>query len=449
MTVATADTAPPAGRKQKPLRDVLLIVSARIAGALAAIVFTMLLSRSMGAAAMGQVSVAISLAMVLALACTTNIEAGGVRFIVRDLAGGNFAAVHGYMRFARFYVLAVSVLTAAGALAFLTWRSGQLPEPSILLAVAAAPLLGWMRLGAGFAMGFSRPVLAVLPRTMFRPVVFMALIAAWIGLIGTPTPDIAMALFAASILVVLVLQQALLAGAAGRALTSGGDARADMSGWPQWVRIGLTLGLNVLFVEYSVYLAVLGASLVLPDADLALLDISLKLMALLKFGVTAVNQVFMPKLSRAMATDNQPALQRWLAVSGLMKLAVVAVGLAAAAVLGRWVLSLFGEEFPAAYPLLLMLLADPVLVVLFGPGSNVVSFSKRPYALLPALAVTLAVLFGGLAWLGSAYGLIGAGAAIVAARCVWGVWLAAYCWLKLGVDPSIAASPRWLFSRSK
>lgn len=436
-------------KRQKPLFEVVLIVAARIAGALAAIVFTMLLSRSMGATSMGQVSVAISLAMVLALACTTNIEAGGVRFLVADLAQGKFSRARGYLRFSRRYVLAASALTMVGALAFLSLRGGQLPEPHLLLALAAAPLLGWMRLGAGFAMGLSRPVLAVLPRTMFRPVIFMLLIAGWIAVAGPPTPVQAMLLFCLSILGVLVLQQRLLARGAEAALSEAPNTAADLSPWRDWVKIGLTLGLNVLFVEYSIYIAVLCGALVLAANEIALLDISLKLMALLKFGVTAVNQVFMPRLSRAMATENSPALRRWLALSGLMKLAVVLVGLAAAAMLGRWVLSLFGEEFPAAYPLLLLLLLDPVLVVLFGPGANVVSFSKRPHALLPALAVTLTVLVGGIAWLGSAYGLIGAGVAIVAARFVWVLWLAAYCWLKLGVDPSIAAVPRWLFSRSK
>jgi O-antigen/teichoic acid export membrane protein len=422
-----------------------------VVGALAAVGFTMLLSRSLGAEAMGQVSVAISLAMVMALACTANIETGGMRFMVADLANGDLARVRGYMRFSRRFVILTSVVATCAGLAWLTWRAeGTLPQGHLLLAMLAAPLLGWMRLGAGFAMGFSRPVLAVLPRTMFRPVAFLGMIAGWVSIVGVPSPEEAMALFAFSILLVLGVQQLLLSHAATKAMgPAAGQEDVESTDWPEWVKVSLTLGLNVLFVEYSIYIAVLCASLVLTSAEVALLDITLKLMALLKFGVTAVNQVFAPRLSRAMATGDNAQLTRWLAVSGVMKLGVVSVGLVIAVVLGQWALGLFGDEFPAAYTLLMLLLLDPVLVVLFGPASNVVSFSKQPHALLPVLAATLLVLVGGVIVLGYLYGVMGVGAAIVAARLIWVVWLAAFCWRKFGVDPTIAALPRGLFVGSK
>ena len=82
-----------------------LMVLARVGGALAGMLFTMMLTRSMGAAGTGQVSVAISLGMVLALACTLNIENGAVRFMVQDLGTGNLPRVAGYIKFSRGFIL--------------------------------------------------------------------------------------------------------------------------------------------------------------------------------------------------------------------------------------------------------------------------------------------------------------------------------------------------------
>ena len=108
---------------------------------------------------------------------------------------------------------------------------------------------------------------------------------------------------------------------------------------------------------------------------------------------------------------------------------------------------IFGEEFRAAYSLLLLLLLDPVCIAVFGPASNVVSFSKRPYALLPPLAAGLTVLIGGTALFGATWGLWGAGLAYVLARVCWLAWLAGYCIVKLGINPTIFSVFAWAKQR--
>lgn len=429
------------------LRDSGLIVLARIGGAVAALGFTMLMSRTMGSEGLGRVSVAISLAMVLALVCTTNIEAGGVRFMVRYISDGQWDRARSFVRFSFRYVLAVSAATLLVTLAGVLLFTGSWPAPHILFGILSAALLAQMRLGAGVAMGLSRPVISTLPRTFFRPVIFLAAIGLWISATGTIDPATAMALFLGSTVLVLVAQSALLGRFLFRAI--GGDG-APRSGEERgdWLRVGWTLGLSVMYVEYSIYVTVLAASLVLAPHDLALLDVSLKIMAILKFGVIAINQVFQPRLSRAMAREDHAALTEWLAISGLMKLAVVAVCLVLGVLLGRWVLGLFGAEFVEAYPLLLLLLLDPVCVALFGPASNVVSFSKKPYSLLPAVGLGLAVLIGGTLLFGQAWGLWGAGVAYVLARVCWLAWLSGYAIRKLGVNPTMLSVFAWA-SRGK
>ncbi len=448
-------SAPPTPRKPKSedslsrmLAGPGLMVLARVGGALAGMLFTMMLTRSMGAAGTGQVSVAISLGMVLALACTVNIENGAVRFMVQDMGTGNLAGVAGYIRFSRSFIMKISVaVTVLSLLALLVARY-PLTSP-LYLAVLSAPILGWMRLGAGIAQGFSRPVLSVLPRTLLRPLFMVFAVGGWLLIVGTPTPWTATLLFLITTILVLMAQDWLLKPDMTQLAQGLGDTAPDTSDQRNWVRIGLTLGLNVLFIEYSIYLTVLLAALVLPAAETARLDVLLKLIALVRFGLISINQYFMPRMSRAMGNNNQPALERLIAISGMMRLAVTVVGGVGFILFGRFVLGLFGHEFAGDQPYLLLLLLDTLLIALLGPGSNIVGLSKQPHRMLPILLASLITLTFGTLLLGYYFGLAGVIWVAIITRLVWLGGVAAQAHAITGVDTTMASLPRYLRRRQQ
>ena len=425
------------------LRQSGVIVLARVGGAVCALGFTMVLSRVMGPEGMGQVSAAMALAMLLSLACTTNIEAGGVRFMISDIASGQLGRVRGFFRFASRYVWAGSALVVAVILPFVWLTDRGLP---VCLGVIAAGLLARLRLGTGFAMGLSRPVLASVPGSLLRPLVFCMAVLIWVGVAGTITPTTAMALFLATLVPVVALQSVLIRRAMVSVVPT--DVVPDTAPRRDWLRVGLTMGLSVMVVEYSIHIAVLVASAVIGPGELALLDVSLKLMVLLKFGVVAVTQVFQPQLSRAMAVGDREGVARCLATSGALRTVVVIGAVMIAVGAGPHVLGLFGPEFAAAYPILLLLLLDPVATVVLGPAANVISFSDRPQALLPALVPALVGLVAGTLLCGTFLGVWGVALAYVLARLVWLGWLTCVCVIRLGIDPTLCTVvQRWPWGR--
>lgn len=423
-----------------------LMILARIGGAMAGLVLTMLLTRSMGAAPAGEVATATAIAMVLALFCSLNLEAGAVRFMVQDIARGNFAAAAGYVRFGRFFV----ALVGAGVLIAATgwfWLAGGGVSLPILIAIIAAPLLGWQRFGAGMAMGFSRPVLSVIPRTLLRPLILAGLVGAWIGLIGTPDPAVVMALLVVTTLATTIWQAAMLQPSLSRLAQDRGAVPPDTAGWRDWLRIGATLGLNVLFVEYSVYLTLLAAAPVLSPAETAYLDVLLKLVAFLRYAQVAIGQYYSPAMSRALARDDGRALGRLLAISGLLRAGVALAGVTALVLAGPLVLALFGAEFGALHALLIWLSLDAVLVALFGPGTLIVGLSRKPHATLLVLAATLAVLLAGVPVAGALWGLPGVAGAVLASRLIWTSGAAWQAWRLTGHDVTLGAVPRWWRAR--
>lgn len=425
-----------------------LMVLARVGGALAGMLFTMMLTRSMGAAGTGQVSVAISLGMVLALACTLNIENGAVRFMVQDIGSGNLPRVAGYIKFSRFFIFRVSILVTGLALIGLVIAGYPLTSP-LYLAVLSAPVLGWMRLGAGIAQGFSRPVLSVLPRTLLRPMFMVFAVAGWLFFVGTPSPWIATLLFLITTILVLLAQDLMLRPDMARLAQRMGNQPADTTAQQDWVKIGLTLGLNVLFIEYSIYVTVLLAALVLPPAETARLDVLLKLIALVRFGLISINQYFMPRMSRAMGNDNRPALERLIAISGLMRLAVTIAGGVGFILFGPYILALFGPEFAADQPYLLLLLLDTLLIAVLGPGSTIVGLSKQPHRMLLILLVSLFTLSVGTLVLGYYFGLAGVIWVAIMTRLVWLGGVAAQARAITGIDTTMASLPRYLRRRNQ
>ncbi len=425
-----------------------LMVLARVGGALAGMLFTMMLTRNMGATGAGQVSVAISLGMVLALACTLNIENGAVRFMVQDFTRENLPGVAGYIKFSRIFILKVSGAVTILAVLGLFVADYPLTSP-LYLAVLTAPILGWMRLGAGIAQGFSRPVLSVLPRTLLRPLFMVIAVGAWLVLVGTMTPWTATLLFLITTLLVLVAQNLLLQSDMTKLAMGMAGKTADISDQRDWVRIGLTLGLNVLFIEYSIYLTVLLAALVLPAAETARLDVLLKLIALVRYGLISINQYFMPRMSRALGNNNRPALERLIAISGMMRLAVTAVGGIGFVLFGRFILGLFGPEFAGDQPYLLLLLLDTLLIALLGPGSNIVGLSRQPHRMLPILLASLITLSVGTLVCGYAFGLAGVIWVAILTRLVWLGGVAAQARAITGIDTTMASLPRYLRQRQQ
>ncbi|QHQ36412.1 hypothetical protein [Algicella marina] len=413
-----------------------LLVAARLGGAICGMLFLLLLTRTGGAALAGEVAALIAATMLLGLAGTANIEAGGVRFMVRALATGQPEQATGFIRFSRRLTLVLACCITAGVWICTT------PGAAGTLALLAVPLIALARLGAGLAMGFSRVLAGIVPRTFLRQALMLAGLALLTASLGPPDLWQVMALWLAANAVVVTTQSVALRRHRVR-LT----AAPDTTHAPAWVRHGLTLGLNVLYIEYAIQLTIVLAATVLAPADLARLDICLKIAAFLRFAAIAVNQAFMPRLSAALATADAPALARWLALASLLRLAAVGTGFGVLAVTAPHLLRLFGPEFAPLAPLLLALALEPLIAALFGPAATMLTLSSRPTTVLPVLAATLATLALGTLLGGHLFGLWGVAAAWLAAALLWSAALAHRAQAQLGIDTTVAATARWCRTR--
>lgn len=411
-----------------------LLFAGRLAGAVAGVLTLWQVARALGPEGLAQVSVGLSLAMLLSVFCTGTIEAGSVRFMIRYRQDNDLPRLAGYVRLTRRLAFWGGGLTGALALLLLPWLAPPPLRPVLIWAALAAPVLGMIRMQAGHLMGTGRALAATLPRTCLRPLLFCAGTGLCLLVLPAPAPRDFLAVLAMTAVAVLLLQWALLRPLRGQLR----HVEADRHDRPEWLRTGMVLGANVLFLEYATAVAVLAASFVLPPADLARFDVALRLVGFLRFGQVAGHQVLMPALSQAMAAGDRATCARLLRQAALFRLLVCGTGSVAMVLTVPLLLGAFGDGFAGARPLVLILLAEPVLMTVFGPGAALLSQSRDPAPMLRVLALTLAVLIPLTLIAGHLWGATGAVLAYLGARSLWDISLARIARRGTGLSPTLA-----------
>ena len=145
------------------------------------------------------------------------------------------------------------------------------------------------------------------------------------------------------------------------------------------------------------------------------------------------------RLSRALTGDEVRARDRFLAVSGAIKLAGFALGAVLVICFGYWALGWFGTGYQAAWPALLILTLIPGLAILFGPGSVILStcgLGREDFtANMIGAVVTVLAVAAGSAWGGLAGAALGSVAGCTASQAL----MALYSFRRLGIDPTLTS----------
>ncbi len=423
---------------------IALQVACRLGGATAAILLNLVMARTMQPGEVGHALSAISAGMLGALLASGGIEAAAVRFLPSYLAHDEAGRVRGYLRFGTAQALGLGLIVGGGALAALIVLARRDPTYwPLAIAVPGAALLGLGRVLSSQSLGFGRPLAATFPVQLVRPASLVLAVLALSLVVGAPSAEAVLVCFVLSVAIGVGLQ-ALLTLPLYRSVPK---VKADYAPWRAWVGIGLQLGAGAIFLEFGRDLAITVSSLSLSAADVAKFAIAVRIVGFVKFGLTAVNQNFMPALSAAMARSETVAVERLIAISNHLKLWPLLLCFGALVYLGPHLLRLFGPEYVDAAPLLLILMGEPLLMAIFGPASSVLAFSKHYTVFLSTTFAATCLLVAGVVVGGHYAGPTGAAWAVVVA---WGFWcalLAAFARRRLGIDLTIFGSIRWALAR--
>ncbi len=389
--------------------DSVFLLFCRISGAVLVLVTQVLLARWMGTQELGIYVYAFSWIVFLSLLAGLGLPSAAVRFIGQGRAQDRGGLVVGYFRRSVQVTMLLSFVLVGVVLLASQWVSLG-PDPMVtIFACMLLPVLALIHAYVGTALAMSWLKTAFLLNVVFRPTLFLVLIAmVWLYTNGLSSA-IAMLVQAVAALVTLVWL-ATLVHSRLRAAYGGEHPESNL---PTWIRTASPLLIIVLFVEYFQDMNIVFVGFFLEADDLAVYNVTIRLAFLIGFGIHAITTTIMPKTAMLHASEDQDALQRVTTNASRLQFAWAVTATVGLLVLGKFLLSVFGESFVPGYLALLLLALAQVVVAAFGPVAQLLNITGHQDQCMTVYVFSAAVLFALTSLLTPLYGINGAAGAVL------------------------------------
>lgn len=380
-----------------------IIVICRVTGALLTLAYTFLLAKVAPASEVGTAFAALSLALLLSVVASLNVETGSIRYLPLYLEKNQRADAAGFVKYCRYVVLGMCGIGVILGIPYVwIWDDGSLHR-AFLVALIVSPVAANTRINSKHATALGLVLQGTLPRILIRPLLFTVVLLVCDGAHIKLTATEIMVVFLATTVLTSILQWRLI----HHAMEFCRDTTAQFSERRDWTTLGLMLIPMLLMAEYMRNIVILSSSLVIPDAAVAQLGISLSLVGVLSFGLTAIDMTLSPLIARALVNDNRRRASRLLMFCGIAKLGGLAVGIPLFYVLVPHAVALLGPEYAGIEKGFLILVMIPFSKALFGPANvvlNVLGLRRALFwsTLTGGLVLLAATLLGGML-----YGLTG------------------------------------------
>ena len=415
------------------LRGVSFVFVCRIAGAILVFVTQVLLARWMGADQLGVYVFAFSTLMLLSSISWLGIPTAAIAIVGAGLAKNRGDLILGFAR-RSLQILTVAGIAAAGIACLIILLSDELvstgQRSALLLILVAVPIFGVSASRSAVAMGLSWIPMAIFPNLVFRPLLFLGLVAGTFYLTDSLSASKAIALQVFAVFIMTVGQWVMLRRGLKKTFPDIGLAYET----PAWFRMALPLMIISLLANFFIELNVFAAGIYLDADQLAIYNAGFRTTALIVFGIAAVDTIMMPKVAKLHAASDFVSLQRTVTHAAKLRF----WGSLAASVplifLGKPILSLFGEEFVAGYEALLILTAAQVVAAVFGPAARLLSVTGYQDQCLGISVLSLIAIFVLHPLFIVPWGINGAALTVVVVVLIQSVWFYALAVRHLNVN---------------
>jgi len=335
-------------------------LSLKLASVLLGFILAVLLARSLGPEQYGVYGFTLTLVTLIAIPAQVGLPHLLVRETAKAEVRSDWALMRGLWRWAARYVFISSLilLTFVGSIVFLFGH--HLNEHRLQALIIALPVIPLIALGniRGAALrGLGRVFLGQLPEKVIRTaamILFVGTLIAAGGEIGrTFSANSALTLYVASAALAFAVGAALLWANRPEGVTHETSARTKTAEWRRAV-IPLALISGVQVLNSNVDMLLLG--MMRTDEEVGLYRVAVQLGTLVIFGLTAINMVLHPHISRLYQSGDHQALQRLVTLSSRIILLFALPPVLVLVFLGGPVLTLlFGADYQPAHVALALL----------------------------------------------------------------------------------------------
>ena len=339
------------------------------------------------------------------------------RFVPEYTETGQLGLLRGYLSGSRWIVFAAGGAAALLAALVVYALSGVLDKELALpfyLACAALPVYGLTFMSDGLARSYNWINLALLPAYIARPLLLIGIVAVMRAYGVALDATIVMGVLAAASWA-SALAQSLQLSRRLRAVVPAGPKQYDVWKW-------LSTGLPILFV-WGLYTLLTSTDIVVlkqfrSAEEVAHYYAAAKIVALVSIIYFAVAATSAHRFTVYHVAGDRSGLARFAATTVRW---VFWLSLAFSLVLlafGRPLLSLFGPDFVAGYPVMAILAIGQLSRASIGPAERLLNVLGQQRACAVAYVAAFAVNIGGCLMLAPRYGALGAASATAAAFAV-------------------------------
>jgi O-antigen/teichoic acid export membrane protein len=410
-----------------------------VLGAAAAFGVQIFLARLLGAAQYGVYVYVLTWINILALAGKLGLETSLMRFVAAYAANGQWGLLRGLLRRSVLYVVSASFLIGIAAAA-VVWisrpRIGEEQAATFWVSLLMLPVLALVGLRQAALRALKRVVQAALPESVVRQAVLASFAAAlWFFSSAAITSPQMMWLNLASLLVSFALGSFWLVRTLPPQVTDATPSYADQ----EWLRVSLPL-----FLMSGMYMIlnqtdIIMVGIILGAEQAGIYAVASHVAGFVSFGLLAANTIVAPMISELHSTGQRRDLQRLMTLSARGVSLFVAAASCALALLGTFLLGLFGPEFVAAYVPLLVLLLGHVINSLVGSVGFLMTMTghQDQAAWIVGVSAVVNILLN--AALIQPFGMTGAATATAVATLLWNVAMLVYVRRRLNINPTVLA----------
>jgi O-antigen/teichoic acid export membrane protein len=397
------------------------------------LVVTIVLTRALGPASYGHYSFAMAVAYTLSLPGQFGLSTLIVREVARYDQLQQWAYLKGMLNFgiAGAFTLSAAVALVAGLLLFIFRDRVSVELPGLLFSIPIAALFALALVREGALRGLNAPFQAQFPEKLLQPIIFLGLVAT--GIAGG-TLSVAAALtwqlVAASCAFIL---GSLLLYRRVPLMVRAARAQYNTRTWiASVIPIALSVGAEAIYVQVNV----IFLRFYWTPTDVGLYRIATSLAMQAHFFLVVVNMAVAPLIAKAHVSANRDELQN-LARSASRIAILGAIPVVALLILfGRPILALlFGPEYIAAYPALVILAVGQVVMAGAGSVGLILNMTGYERAVAKAFGISLLLNIGLCLLLIPSLGMIGAAISSTAGFAVWNITLVVQIRRRLGINP--------------
>jgi O-antigen/teichoic acid export membrane protein len=293
---------------------------------------------------------------------------------------------------------------------------------ALIFGLLSAPVSGLLRYNSVVANSLRRFELSYVPDFLVRPILLLAgLLVPW-GL-GVPFGVVAVLILFVGIVYVVGLGQATMLGSKNLLTAGIVKPRRRFAAALRGKVLSLTI-VSAVALAFADFVTLM-AGLILPEHDVAIVGVTVRLAAIAGFVLQAGQQFILPDLTQALVRRDDRLANSLLMKINLTTLAVVAAALLGAILLGRHVLSFFGPDYVVGATLLTLFIVAQAVRGLGGMNQHLLSLNGKQLRTAGACLLALLIFVCLSVLLCRTQGFVGMGYAVVTSELAWQLALAA------------------------